>query len=175
MATAFSPISVSTALSSISSSRLASARLPEFGGLRIKPASVTQPIQSVSRSSRRNRTAAGSIFCEAQNAAIQVAPVTDSTWQSLVLDSTLPVLVEFSAPWCGPCRIIHPLIEELAKEYAGKFKFYKVNTDESPGIAAKYGIRSIPTVLIFKSGEKRDAVIGAVPKSTLTSSIEKFL
>ncbi|KAK4796956.1 hypothetical protein SAY86_029282 [Trapa natans] len=102
-----------------------------------------------------------------------VAPVTDSTWQSLVLDSTLPVLVEFSAPWCGPCRIIHPLIEELAKEYAGKFKFYKVNTDESPGIAAKYGIRSIPTVLIFKSGEKRDAVIGAVPKSTLTSSIEK--
>lgn len=71
--------------------------------------------------------------------------------------------------------MIHPLIDELAKEYAGKFKFYKVNTDESPGIATRYGIRSIPTVIIFKGGEKKDAVIGAVPKTTLTTSIEKFL
>ncbi|KAK2631344.1 hypothetical protein EUGRSUZ_L03049 [Eucalyptus grandis] len=105
----------------------------------------------------------------------KVAGVTDATWQSLVLESESPVLVEFWAPWCGPCRMIHPVIDELAKQYAGKLKCYKVNTDESPSVATRYGIRSIPTVMIFKSGEKKDAVIGAVPKSTLTTSIEKFL
>ncbi|RVW93074.1 Thioredoxin M4, chloroplastic [Vitis vinifera] len=101
--------------------------------------------------------------------------VTDATWQSLVLDADTPVLVEFWAPWCGPCRMIHPVINELAKQYTGKLKCYKVNTDESPSIATRYGIRSIPTVIIFKSGEKKEAIIGAVPKSTLTTSIEKFL
>ncbi|KAJ0477254.1 putative protein-disulfide reductase [Helianthus annuus] len=71
--------------------------------------------------------------------------------------------------------MIHPIIDELAKEYTGKLACYKVNTDESPTIASQYGIRSIPTVIIFKGGEKKDAVIGAVPKSTLSTSIEKFL
>lgn len=104
-----------------------------------------------------------------------VPAVTDATWQSLVLDSGSPVLVEFWAPWCGPCRMIHPIIDELSKQYVGKLKCYKVNTDESPSIATRYGIRSIPTVMIFKNGEKKDTVIGAVPKSTLTTSIEKFL
>ena len=104
-----------------------------------------------------------------------VPAVIDATWQSLVLDADTPVLVEFWAPWCGPCRMIHPVINELAKQYTGKLKCYKVNTDESPSIATRYGIRSIPTVIIFKSGEKKEAIIGAVPKSTLTTSIEKFL
>ncbi|KAE9458142.1 hypothetical protein C3L33_09976, partial [Rhododendron williamsianum] len=108
-------------------------------------------------------------------AAYTVASVTDATWQSLVLESVSPVLVEFWAPWCGPCRMIHPVIDELAKQYTGKLKCYKVNTDESPSIATRYGIRSIPTVMIFKDGDKKDTVIGAVPKSTLTTSIEKFL
>ncbi|CBI40965.3 unnamed protein product, partial [Vitis vinifera] len=79
------------------------------------------------------------------------------------------------APWCGPCRMIHPIINELAKQCIGKLKCYKVNTDESPSIATRYGIRSIPTVIIFKSREKKEAVIGAIPKSTLTTSIGKFL
>lgn len=102
-------------------------------------------------------------------------PVNEKTWRDLVLLSEIPILVEFWAPWCGPCRMIHPVIDELAGEYAGKLKCYKLNTDDSPAIATEFGIRSIPTVMIFKDGEKKDAIIGAVPKSTLISSIEKFL
>lgn len=71
--------------------------------------------------------------------------------------------------------MIHPIVDDLSKEYAGKFKFYKVDTDTNPTIASQYGIRSIPTVIIFKAGEKKEAIIGAVPKSTLTASMDKFL
>ncbi|OIC53514.1 thioredoxin, partial [Acinetobacter baumannii] len=101
--------------------------------------------------------------------------VNDGTWKSLVLDSEIPVLVDFWAPWCGPCRMIEPLIDELAKQYSGKIRCFKLNTDESPRIATEYGIRSIPTVMLFKNGEKKDTVIGAVPKTTLTASIEKYV
>lgn len=106
---------------------------------------------------------------------LAVPAVTDRTWQSLVLKADGPVLVEFWAPWCGPCRMIHPVIGELAQQYAGKLKCFQLNTDDSPSIATQYGIRSIPTIMIFINGEKKDAVIGAVPKTTLSASIEKFL
>ncbi|KAK6154337.1 hypothetical protein DH2020_008585 [Rehmannia glutinosa] len=158
-----------------------SARFSEFRGLKIQPTRSSAKLKSTSNLARRGSR----IVCEAQETALEVslnsqvskrnASVGDASWQSLVLDSDLPVLVEFWAPWCGPCRMIHPVIDKLAKQYAGKLKCYKVNTDESPSIATQYGIRSIPTVIIFKNGEKKDAVIGAVPESTLTTCIEKFL
>lgn len=148
--------------------------LPEFRGLKIQ---LPTKQLSASLNSRRSRKfcRGGGIICEAQETAIDVPVVTDRTWKSLVLNAEGPVLVEFWAPWCGPCRMIHPVIDELSQEYAGKLKCFKLSTDVSPSIATEYGIRSIPTIMIFKNGEKKDAIIGAVPKTTLTASIEKCL
>ncbi|XP_020233623.1 uncharacterized protein LOC109813778 [Cajanus cajan] len=174
MATLFDSLAVSrlpSAAFSPVAARRTSVKLPHCAGLKLRPAAtrfVASPTpKTVSRAAR--------VACEAQDTAVDVAPITDANWQSLVLESETAVLVEFWAPWCGPCRMIHPIIDELAKQYAGKLKCYKLNTDESPSTATRYGIRSIPTVMIFKNGEKKDTVIGAVPKSTLTTSIEKFV
>jgi thioredoxin 1 len=103
------------------------------------------------------------------------APVTDSTFKAEVLDSDVPVLVDFWAPWCGPCRMVGPVVDEIADQYGEKLKVVKVNTDENPQIASQYGIRSIPTLMIFKGGEKVDMVVGAVPKTTLSTTVEKHL
>ncbi len=99
--------------------------------------------------------------------------VTDATFQKEVLESQQLTVVDFWAPWCGPCRIIAPVIEELAGEYAGKVKFVKVNTDDNFESATRYGIRGIPTIGFFKGGKVVDTVVGAVPKQMLKQSIDK--
>ncbi|TAE55669.1 MAG: thioredoxin [Nostocales cyanobacterium] len=101
--------------------------------------------------------------------------VTDDKFQQEVIESDVPVLVDFWAPWCGPCRMVAPVVEEIAGQYEGKIKVVKVNTDENPRVANEYGIRSIPTLMIFKAGQKVDVVVGAVPKSTLSTTLEKHL
>ncbi len=102
-------------------------------------------------------------------------PVTDENFKELVLDSDLPVLVDFWAPWCGPCRMVAPVVDEIAEQYDGQVKVVKVNTDENPNTATQYGIRSIPTLILFKGGQRVDTVVGAVPKTTLANTIEKYL
>ena len=101
--------------------------------------------------------------------------VTDSTFKQEVLESSVPVLVDFWAPWCGPCRMVAPVVDEISTQYEGQIKVVKVNTDENPNVASQYGIRSIPTLMIFKGGQKVDMVVGAVPKTTLANTLEKYL
>lgn len=96
---------------------------------------------------------------------------TDTNFDQEVLKSDIPVLVDFWAPWCGPCRMVSPLVDELAEELLGKLKVVKVNTDENQEIAVKYGIRSIPTLGIFKNGNIVDGVIGVVPKQTIKEKV----
>ena len=103
------------------------------------------------------------------------AAVTDASFEQDVLKSDVPVLVDFWAPWCGPCRMVAPIVDEIAKEFEGKIKVFKLNTDENPNVASQYGIRSIPTLMVFKDGQKVDTVVGAVPKTTLPGTIAKYL
>ncbi len=103
------------------------------------------------------------------------ADTTDTTFDTDVIQSDTPVLVDFWAPWCGPCRMVAPIVEELAGEYEGRVKFVKLNTDENPRVASQFGIRSIPTLLVFKQGQIVGQIVGFRPKSDLQKRLDAVL
>jgi thioredoxin 1 len=101
--------------------------------------------------------------------------ITDASFKSEVADSPIPVLVDFWAPWCGPCKMIAPVLEEIAQEYEGKAKIVKINIDDNQNTPAQFGVRSIPTLILFKNGNEVEKIIGAQSKDKLTAMIDSAL
>ena len=101
--------------------------------------------------------------------------ITDANFEEVVMKSDKPVVVDFWAEWCGPCRMIGPVIDEMHTEYDGKAIIGKVNVDQNPGVSAKFGVRNIPTILFVKNGEVADKAVGAVPKAQLTGKLDAIL
>lgn len=101
--------------------------------------------------------------------------VTDGTFEAEILQSEIPALVDFWAPWCSPCKMVGPIIEQLSTEFAGQVKIAKMNVDQAPMTPTRYGIRGIPTVILFKGGQEVDKIVGAVPKNKFVDLIKKHL
>ncbi len=101
--------------------------------------------------------------------------ITDANFEEEVVKSDIPVLIDFWAPWCGPCRMVGRIVEEIANDYAGKIKVGKINTDDNQKVAAQFGIRSIPTLMIFSGGELKESLVGVQPKEILAAKIDKVL
>ena len=104
-----------------------------------------------------------------------VQPVGDDSFEREVLQSTTPVLIDFWAPWCAPCRAIAPVVEELAVEYAGKLKILKMNVDDNPRTPSRYGVRGIPNLILFQNGQVKEQIVGAVPKAQLVKAISTIV
>jgi thioredoxin 1 len=104
-----------------------------------------------------------------------IVETSEDTFDADVIETETPVLVDFWAPWCGPCKMVAPVVEELAEEYDGRLKVAKVNVDDNPQLAMKYGIRGIPTLLIFKGGEVAEQVVGFLPKQALAEKLDSVL
>ena len=107
--------------------------------------------------------------------SVNVKEYTNDDFKSEVVESDAPVLVDFWAEWCGPCKVIAPVVEELANDYKGKIKFGKVNVDDNNMLASEYGVRSIPTLLIFKNGAVVNQIVGAVPKEKITAILDTVI
>ena len=105
----------------------------------------------------------------------QVAETSDSSFEADVINSSIPVLVDFWAPWCSPCKMIAPLVDELAGQYAGKIKVFKMNVDNNPRTPSKYNVRGIPNLVFFKAGAVAEQIVGAVPKEQLIVAIDKVI
>ncbi len=108
-------------------------------------------------------------------ASAAIMELTDANFDQEVLKSEQPVLIDFWAVWCGPCRALAPIVDEVAASYSGKIKVVKMNVDENPGTPGRYGIRGIPTLLIFKGGQVKEQIVGYVPKETIEKAIDKHM
>ncbi len=108
-------------------------------------------------------------------AGTAIMELTDANFDQEVLKSEQPVLIDFWAVWCGPCRALAPIVDEVAQSYSGKVKVMKMNVDENPGTPGRYGIRGIPTLLIFKGGQVKEQIVGYVPKETIEKAIDKHI
>ena len=104
-----------------------------------------------------------------------VQEITDKNFETEVINSDVPVLIDFWAPWCGPCRAIGPVVDELARDYSGKLKVVKMNVDDNPKTPSRYGVRGIPNLILFQNGEVKEQIVGAVPKAQLVKVIDRVV